>query len=456
MLATSTGIWAGVVEGTLRDPGNLPPAGVIVELEVTDMVTRDTLANLKTSSGRDGAFKFDLAPYTTSNALGLELRTLSPYFLEDNRLMVMGPTEPVVRLAITMQEGARIRAVLADETGLLLGDVDGSVNDARRFTSNVDGLIDIWGVPLADATMRLFKEGYLPLALRLAPEEYDATPPLALVLRRAWPLSGTLTAPNGLTVGEGNVTLEVGRGRASHSYAATMNGDGTFEITGLPRDLPDATVSFWSEFWLPVRRQLMRRELESRTVEISLLWPHRVSGRLLGLHGQPVANGEVRIVGPQGVAFSAACDGEGRWTITPCQPGTTYTLIALPPEDADYTRIGVANRVHFRTAPIVGEEFRELTLAQPITLQAIALDPEGMPLVGEKIRIVDWNGQPFWKENATTDAAGRAEFPNVPEGAFRLGLTLKDGGDGPLLGYATSGQPVVILRLADAEVRLDP
>ena len=447
---------AGVVEGTLRDPGNVPPAGVIVELEVTDMVTRDTLANLKATSDRDGAFKFDLAPYHTGNALGLESRTLSPYFLEDNRLMVMGPTEPVIRLAITLQEGARVRAVVAEETGLLLADVEGSVNDLRRFTSDADGQLDIWGVPLKDAKLSVYKEGYLPLTMPLSPEEYDTKPPLALMLRRAWPVTGTLTAPNGLTVGEGNVTLELGRGKAMRSYAATMNGDGTFEVTGVPRDLPDATVSFWSEFWLPVRRQLTRREVESRTVELSLQWPHRVSGRVMGLDGKPVADAEVRIVGPQGVAFSAACDGEGRWTVTPCQPGTTYTLIALPPEGADPSKIGVASRVHFRTGPAVGEEFRDLKLGPPVALEIIAQDPEGKPLEGEKIRIVDWNGQPFWKENATTDDTGRAKFENLPEGAFRVGLMLKDGGDGPVLGYATSGQPALTLKLADAAVRLDP
>ena len=153
----------------------------------------------------------------------------------------------------------------------------------------------------------------------------------------------------------------------------------------------------------------------------------RVTGRVLGAGGQPVAGAEVHLLsllrGALEVAATVRSDAAGRF------------VLAAPQRAFADTAIGV--RVEHLAPAVAGLQEEEIVLTRAASIVGRVVDEGGSPLAGARVRyrVADGRGHAgvleAWLASAVADRSGFFALSSAPQGAFALEIEPAGGARRP-------------------------
>ncbi len=284
-------------------------------------------------------------------------------------------------------------AVLVDEEPLLLGATDAA---GRYELQLVPGaVVDIRAITPDDEVALV--RGVTVGAGEQVVDLTTGTSALDVVVR----------GPGGAAVAADLVVRLEGAGEVVRS---TTGDDGTIRFDGLPAG--DWTVVAAADGTAPaVATGTLAGAVTATTVDLVL--GRSVSGRLLDVEGDPVAEGIVGTVDPiTGEAMVAATAADGSWELPSLSP-EVHTLraadgIDILEQDVDLSAASVADL--------------ELTLdGAGATVEGVVTDEGGTPLAGRVVQLIR-DGLPVGLTATGTD--GGYGFDGVPEGDWTLVVAL--------------------------------
>lgn len=227
---------------------------------------------------------------------------------------------------------------------------------------------------------------------------------------------------------------------------ATTRADryGAFRLDGV--QAPGAVVVVTAPGFVPTLASLDRGEaiLRLRRGEVGSL-----GGTVFDEHGYPATGGIVRALRGERVVLTAAIDDHGRFAFPELEAGAVTLEVHRPNEQVPALRADA--RVLDGDPTSV-----DLQLQKRAELSVVVHTPEGQPLAGAAVRIVDPAVTRFGgysesrvQPERTTGEDGVAFFQELPAGRYFVRATVP-GRDAPLLGHVELGAGTTVMTLEES------
>ncbi len=323
------------IEGRVVDTDGLALAGVVVTSDEAPQTT-----------GADGTFL--IPDLKSGDRINLKAQK-SGYATASLRGIVAPTNEP---LEIVLSLAATVRGLVVDTDREPIAGAQINLRAERQGGSG-NYTLGGWSPGITDAEGRFVidnaepgrlglsarAEGYIPYERTgLVVEPGGDLADLEIVLSTGATVEGTVKGPGGKPLAQVFVSLyDPTGGRRFTSGGAVSDGEGNFRITGTETGFAAITARHG------VHGQVSRElEISPGDNEIDLTFEggFRVSGRILGPEGQPLAGATLRLRGERTRGLHARSDGEGSFRFESVDEGT-YTLIGEHPDHAQGQQEGI-------------------------------------------------------------------------------------------------------------------
>ena len=248
------------------------------------------------------------------------------------RILLAGSREPVA--------GAVVRAVTAGEAKSGIG------RRRRSARSDAEGRFVLRGVPAGEVRLRARKSGLhaidaeeMPVVLAAGLQLTDQI----VILSPGVSIEGRVFAPDGSPLSGalvGRVDLKnLGRGAPDLLNVARSDGEGRYRLEGLPGDTQHLLLARHGEHGLPAQEAVRVGVHDLRGIDLRMLRPATLEGRILGTNGLGSAGVEVvwqraqRPTTPERIGllptrrFAARTDAEGRFRLAGLPPETGWVSV---------------------------------------------------------------------------------------------------------------------------------
>lgn len=454
---------AAAVAGLVVDPGGRPVDGV--EIEIAPAGPARPGEGLRTRGDAKG--RFSVARLDPSKAW--ELRVLRRGFLPSTvALADLKPLSVRSDLRIVLRPGRAASGVVVDEAGhpvkgaevTLLAtegvrreDLAPRGEEVARAAADVQGRFRIETAPAPRVDLEARAPGFAPtlvrgLDLAAGPGAFDLG---RVVLTAGAVLEGQVEDPGGNPVDGAAVrVLQVDpvadrlarAGSPAAALEAVSGADGRFEVRGLK---PGETVGLavTREGYAP-RTLSGLRVPAGEPARVVLSRAARLSGRIAGESGEPVAGARVVLRGLDGarpIAGLGSADGEGRFTLEGIAPGR-YALDASAP--------GYLPGSLEKLEAAGGAEVDDLdvTLRRGATVEGTVYAPDGTPAAGATVRALPASG------NDTGMLTFLPETRTDAEGHYRLG-GLRPGRQSLAAEHPDYARTAKAVEIGGEETRID-
>ncbi len=341
--------------------------------------------------------------------------------------------------------GAEVRAEIRRRPGMMRIEI-GRPQVGPRNRSNPQGEFRIGPLdPEQSYSLAVQAEGHAPATAELTGlEPYRTRSGLVLTLDRGKRVVGRLVDTDGAPLRDGSIELSPatpGRnmgmmrvmdgGAAAASFRATSDGEGRFELGGLPAGTHDL-VAKRPGF---ARRSVPGIELagDAAAVDVGdvILEPgHRLQGRATDRDGNPVEGVEVRVQESGPMTFSLGGSGDPVPPDAFTDPGGWFTIDDLAASPAYSLGLDRAGYVGASAGPVTlpRPEPLEVTLDAASRLSGVVRAGGGEPIPGAQVnlsrsRTIEMGGavmKMMMLNSEDTDARGRFVFEDQEPGTVSL------------------------------------
>ncbi|MDQ3815244.1 MAG: carboxypeptidase regulatory-like domain-containing protein, partial [Armatimonadota bacterium] len=279
-----------------------------------------------------------------------------------------------------------------------------------------------WVIPNLPITAEANVEIDDPRYVRVSTQARVGTEIPPLIARPSAVITGKVVYEDGKPA-TGIEVLAQGQARGGWGSAIT-GADGSYRLTSLPSGAYNVMVGEQPEAFVAAALEgVMAREGETKQVPDLVLTPGgMIEGTVVDAGtGKPLPDTGVGSYGPHrprsGAAIiNAYTDKEGRYKLR-VAPGESYLYIYDPPQGylrpEDQNRQEPGSNITVEKGQTKTLDFR---LHPALTLTGTAVDTEGKPVAGAKIRI----GSPWQGTSATTDETGKFTISNLKPGEATL------------------------------------
>ncbi len=357
-------------------------------------------------SGADG--RFDLRGFP-AGPVSLSVSATGFVALEDVRAQLPRPAE-AGELVLTLQRGAILQGRVTTAAGEPVPAARVALDEAAAATDD-DGLYWLEGAPLGRHEVLVLHPRYGRLA-----KPFDVQPGVNVLDAAFDPgveIVGRAIDDGGKPVPGARVSL-VPEDRSKLREQGNVTGDdGRFHISPVAdgRYRLAAEAEGFSASQTTGAFEVAGQPVAN--LEVVLERGAVLSGRVLGLAPEDLADVAIEALGERGLTLPAWTDGRGRYEIRSLRPGDWLVRASLPGGQRQA-------RIRLTLQRSDRELERDLEFTKRLTLSAQVLY-DGEPLPGAKVSL---RGQHVAADRAaTTDYEGRFEINDLDADTYRLGLT---------------------------------
>lgn len=398
----------GTIDGTVTDE-RANGAVVFVDGQKTDI----TVANGKFSIGdlAPGEYEVEIGETETTKASAAQTVTVKPG-------ETAKPTFNVVAKVgnVTVTLDAPISFIHEARVDLL--DADGNVDKTQGVRRG--GSFTFKDVPVGDYRLEVSTSafGYSGQTTDLFTlgTDQEQRHDLEVTARKAT-VKGRITDPKGNAVKDATVRIQ------GTDFTVTTEGDGSFEISGIPEG------KYTIEISSTITTQGGTRDIELGPGEvlpigdISVEYQKRdASGRVTNDAGKPIANAEVKLSGNGLKDLVTKTDGDGKYHFEDLEPGTYNVVI---PASTAYEGIG-GGKLVVEAHRDATQDF-EVKRNKSVVYGKATIDGTNTPVPGMAVNLLQ-DGEVV--ERTTTNVDGSYQFGGVDAGTYTIKFVETDEVEG--------------------------
>lgn len=192
--------------------------------------------------------------------------------------------------------------------------------------------------------------------------------------------------------------------------------DGTFQIDGLPAGPLQLIVSSPGYVQQRVPGLVLEEGKPVRDLEIALETGTKISGRVTGPDGKPVASASVAAQGPEGTRGTFR-SGSGSGPVTTDAEGN-YQLEAVEPGEKRFAFRSDGYAPVMKSVNVSGREMKlDVQFGRGATMAGVVVSEGGSPVAGAQVQISSAN---FGYDETWTDGNGAFRFEGLSEGRYTI------------------------------------